>query len=86
MSRVPRSGVEREDYLLFSESQSRFVVTVDPKRKQEFERLFEGLVFAEVGRVVDSERFVVKGLGGNNSIDCNVDKLEEFYKGTFKDY
>ncbi|MDP6671304.1 MAG: AIR synthase-related protein, partial [archaeon] len=37
LSKVPVEAVERNDFLLFSESQSRFVVTVASENKEEFE-------------------------------------------------
>ena len=37
--RFPKTGVDRNDLLLFSESQSRFVVTLDPSKKKVFEAL-----------------------------------------------
>ena len=37
LSRVPCSGIYRDDYLLFSESQSRFIVTVSPDCRDRFE-------------------------------------------------
>ena len=49
--RVPASEVERDDFLLFSESASRFVVTIHPEDKKAFEACLQGNVFAEVGRV-----------------------------------
>ncbi len=48
--RVP-SSVCRSDYLLFSESASRFLVEVDGNRWRRFEELFSGLPFSRVGEV-----------------------------------
>ncbi len=39
LGEVPRSGVQRDDVLLFSESNSRFVITVGEQKKEEFERI-----------------------------------------------
>ncbi|MDI9570847.1 MAG: AIR synthase-related protein, partial [Pseudomonadota bacterium] len=38
LRRVPRRDLDRDDYLLFSETASRFVVTVTPANQAEFER------------------------------------------------
>ena len=48
--RVP-SSVCRSDYLLFSESASRFLVEVDKNRWRRFEELFSGLPFSRIGEV-----------------------------------
>jgi len=37
LGKVPRRGLDRDDYVLFSETASRFVVTVAPDKREEFE-------------------------------------------------
>ncbi len=54
LSSVPSEGVDRLDYLLFSESQSRFVVTVSPENRTAFEDLLSGTTFSLIGEVTDS--------------------------------
>ena len=39
-----------------------------------------------IGKVRDDKKVVVKGLGGETIIDLTVDRLEESYEKTFKDY
>ncbi|PIQ79424.1 phosphoribosylformylglycinamidine synthase [Candidatus Peregrinibacteria bacterium CG11_big_fil_rev_8_21_14_0_20_41_10] len=51
LSKVPTEGVTRNDQLLFSESQSRFVVTINPAMQAEFENHFAGLNVELVGKV-----------------------------------
>ncbi|MGQ9499919.1 MAG: AIR synthase-related protein [Dissulfurimicrobium sp.] len=51
LDKVPNQGVDRLDVLLFSESQSRFVVTVHPKDHAIFEDIMAGTDFAMVGKV-----------------------------------
>ncbi len=48
---VPSEGVDRLDTLLFSESQSRFVITVTPEHKDTIEQGLSGTSFALVGEV-----------------------------------
>lgn len=81
---VPQNGVERDDYLLFSESQSRFVVTVDPKKQAEFEAAMPDAKL--IGKVRDDQKVLMTGLGGDAVLDITVDKLSKSYKKTFKDY
>jgi len=80
LRRVPRSGLDRNDLLLFSESQSRLVVTVDPSREKAFEALFAGSVYGEIGRVTEDERFRVSGLDGKVVIDANIYDLKEAWQ------
>lgn len=84
LKNVPYKGEQRDDYLLFSESQSRFIVTVNPDKKDEFEKALPDAKL--IGKVTDSKQVSVKGLDGSAVIDLPIAKLEESYKKTFKDY
>jgi phosphoribosylformylglycinamidine (FGAM) synthase-like enzyme len=77
---VPREGVGRDDTLLFSESQSRFVVTVRPEAKAAFEKLLKGSVFAEIGTVLVQDIFEVKGLEGKVIIKEKIANLKEAWQ------
>jgi len=46
------SGTRRSDFILFSESASRFLVEVDRSRYKRFEEFFSELPFSKIGRVV----------------------------------
>ena len=48
------------EVLLFSESNTRFVVEIDPGRQAEFEACFEGLPFSQLGVVTAGERVVIR--------------------------
>jgi phosphoribosylformylglycinamidine synthase len=59
------SGVKAEagmeiSEILFSESNSRFIVEVNPKNKNIFEKILLNLPFASVGKVVKEESLVIK--------------------------
>ena len=77
----PLEKLSRNDYLLFSESQSRFVVTIDPKRKEEFETLFAETACYHIGHISEDKNFNIK-----NMINCNIQDLETSYKQTFKNF
>ncbi len=59
LAAVPAEPALRPDRLLFSESAGRFVVTVDPRRKEHFEGLLAGCVFACVGEVTAAPQLVL---------------------------
>ncbi|MBN2306413.1 phosphoribosylformylglycinamidine synthase [Candidatus Peregrinibacteria bacterium] len=84
LRKVPAIDVKRDDYLLFSESQMRFTVTVDPNKKADFEKRMPDAKL--IGKVRDDQKFVITGLGGKTIIDASVSDLETSYKKTFKDY
>jgi len=77
---VPSSEVERNDVLLFSESQSRFVVTVHPQDQKAFEACMKGKVFARIGRVKARKHLVCKGLRGTPVVSADIDELKEAWK------
>jgi phosphoribosylformylglycinamidine synthase len=80
LRRVPAEGVDRDDFLLFSESQSRFVVTVHPENQKPFEDALQGNAFAQAGRVSAGHEFKVAGLQGTVVIRAHIDELKEAWK------
>jgi len=48
------------DELLFSESNSRFIVEVRKKNSKAFQTLMENIPFACFGRVLDSDKFIIR--------------------------
>lgn len=62
-------GCDDDQILLFSESNTRFVLEVRPDSRNQLEELFADLPLVEIGRVVDSENFVVKNSEGVAVID-----------------
>ncbi len=83
LERVPRSGVQRDDHLLFSESNSRFLVEVPERFKDPFETLIRGVPRALVGRVKGGNRLLIYGLKGNLTVDVGLAELRKAWKGTF---
>ncbi len=69
-----------EPVLLFSESNSRFLVEVPAKAKQLFERLFDGLPCASVGQVAQHSRLKVTGRGSQPLIDSAVLELKQAWQ------
>jgi len=84
LSNVLKEGIDRDDYLLFSETQSRFVVTINPKNKDKFEQLFPKA--SNIGVVRNDDEFNIKGLTGEIVVNNTVKELEESYKKTFRNY
>ncbi len=80
LSAVPVENLHRDDFILFSESQSRFVVTVSPDKKQAFERTLAQNRFGLVGEVAEGARFHVIGLKGNSVISADIKDLKEAWQ------
>ena len=83
LAAVPQAGVFRDDYLLFSESQSRFVVTVQEEDLERFEKLFKSVPHAKIGRVTEATRLKVRGIYGTDIIDCDIAQLKEAWLAPF---
>jgi len=82
LQKVPGKGLRRDDFVLFSESNSRFLVEVSAKARDEFERLMKGKAYAEIGRVTKSPRLYISGLGGRVVVDASVRDLLASWKRT----
>lgn len=73
----------REDELLFSESKSRFLVSVHPSKQAEFEAQFAD---ANLIGTVEGEDLNIQGFNGENCISLPVEGMHEAYHSVFKDY
>jgi phosphoribosylformylglycinamidine synthase II len=80
LRKVPASAVDHNDTLLFSESPSRFVVTVRPENQKAFEECLKGNLFAPVGRVLGGKNFIITGLQGAVVVRTEIDELKEAWK------
>ncbi len=80
LGKVPATGVNRDDLLLFSESQSRFVVTISPDKKDAFEKAFEGVPYGLLGEVTLAALFSVIGLNGGKIIRADILDLKDAWK------
>ena len=80
-SAIIQKEVSRQDHLLFSETQSRFIVTIAADQKGRFESTFRNVPFAQIGETTEEPNFEIKGL-----IKTTVQNLSEHYKKTFKNW
>ncbi len=71
--------IERDDFVLFSESNSRFLAEVAPEDKQAFEKIMSGVDFAEIGRVTDNGNFEVYGCQGR-ALSATLAELKEAWQ------
>jgi phosphoribosylformylglycinamidine synthase II len=76
LARVPAKEIVRDDTLLFSESQSRFVVTVALAQREKFEQMMAGCTAAQAGVVLPEGRFKINGLTGKRIIEEDISELK----------
>jgi phosphoribosylformylglycinamidine synthase subunit PurSL len=76
----------RNDKILYSESQTRFVVSINPKNKSMFEDLLRkaNVPFAQIGDVTNTPKFVVTGVDGNEIINQSLKELKEAWQTPFR--
>jgi phosphoribosylformylglycinamidine synthase II len=83
LTKVPAEGVKRDDVLLYSESAGRFIVTVAPEDRAEFEERFKGLPWGCVGLVTESKKLTIRGLEGKVLLNVGLRQLKTAWKKPF---
>ncbi|MDI6690779.1 MAG: phosphoribosylformylglycinamidine synthase subunit PurL [Candidatus Bathyarchaeota archaeon] len=83
LQKVPVENLNRNDFVLFSESNSRFLVEVSEKAKEEFEALLRGLAYSEIGKIAKTPSLCVYGLSGDVVVDASLNDLLACWKRTF---
>jgi phosphoribosylformylglycinamidine synthase len=84
LRKVPREKIPREDYLLFSESNSRFLLEVPPKHKEEFEKLVNNIPHSLIGKVKGNS-LSIYNLEDELIINIPLTMLRKAWKNTFGD-
>jgi phosphoribosylformylglycinamidine synthase len=77
---VPYRGKRRDDYILFSETASRFVVTIHPEDKSKFEKIMAGNITGLIGAVTNGDLLQMTGLDGKLIIKEKINKLKEAWQ------
>ncbi len=80
--KVPNKALNRDDFVLFSESNSRFLMEVPAKTKEDFETLMKGKICAEIGVVTKNPELIVHGLDGAVVVDTSLIDLRRSWKET----
>jgi len=76
------SSLKRNDYILFSESNSRFLVEVSKRNRERFEEIMEGSTYSLIGRTVKEKNFVVYGLDGEEIVNLGLKEMMHAWKRT----
>jgi phosphoribosylformylglycinamidine synthase len=74
----------REDYLLFSESNSRFLLTFAPKQELEIRRLLAGVPFTIIGKTISEPRLIIESARGT-VVDEDISDLKEAWQAPLRD-
>ena len=68
--------------ILFSESNSRFLVEVEAKNKNSFEKQLKGVPFAKLGKVVDKPVLAIEGINGEKIVTEKIEDLLSAWRKT----
>jgi phosphoribosylformylglycinamidine synthase len=82
LDQVPTS-LHRNDSILFSESNSRFLLESPEECRDALEDVLKDVRHAVVGRVIDDDRFTVYGLNNAPIVDTSIGALRIAWKSTF---
>ncbi len=82
---VPRSdGLDRDEAILFSESQSRFLVEVAPQHREAFEALIAGIPAARIGETNASDSLTALSVTGERVLDKSLADIREAHQATLR--
>ena len=73
-------SIDRDDYILFSESNTRFLAEIAPEDKEVFERIMSGSACARIGKITDSGQLEIIGRDGKNLLDSSISDLKESWQ------
>jgi phosphoribosylformylglycinamidine synthase len=79
---VPNKSVSRNDFMLFSESNSRFLLEVAEQDRAEFEELIRNKACTPIGKVTKGEKLLIRGLDGKIVVDAGLAESRRSWKKT----
>ena len=82
LAKVPGKELERNDFVLFSESNSRFLIEVEERDRQNFEALMKGKACKKIGKVTKEEHLVILGLNKKVVVNAPIAELRHTWKKT----
>jgi len=85
LDKIPTENLKRIDKILYSESPSRFLITISPENKGRFEKILKENIFKEIGKVRDDEEFLIVAKR-KPIVQEDIYKLKEAWQKTFKDF
>jgi phosphoribosylformylglycinamidine (FGAM) synthase-like enzyme len=80
LCKVPGKELIRSDFVLFSESNSRFLIEIGEENKLDFENLMKGKSCSLIGKVINEASLRIHGLNGKIVIDASLDDLRNSWK------
>ncbi len=77
---VPNKLITRNDFLLFSESNSRFLIEIAEQDRFKFEDLMRNKACSQIGKVTKGTKLLIYGLDGKVVVDASLAELRHCWK------
>ncbi len=76
--------ITRDDFILFSESNTRFLAEVPLSYQARFEKAMSGVACALIGRVTEDDKLTVNGLDGSEVLSADISELKEAWQAPLR--
>jgi phosphoribosylformylglycinamidine synthase subunit PurSL len=73
-----------KNFILFSESNTRFLCEVSEDQSREFEALLGKVPLARIGETADTRRLRIEGPDASSVIDADVNELKEAWQAPLR--
>ncbi|MHC5075257.1 MAG: AIR synthase-related protein, partial [Planctomycetota bacterium] len=73
----------RTDAQLFSESNSRYIVEVEPDSYNNFAKLMLNLPFGQIGKISNDKKLIIKDQNSKTVVDVDIETLKQAWQKTF---
>jgi len=83
LDKVPHEPDMREDHILFSESNSRFIIEVEEEKTEMVSGILKNVPFAWIGETTDSDRLIINGAEGT-IVDEDIFELKAVWQAPLK--
>ena len=70
----------KADTMLFSESNSRYVIEVQPENYDAFAKLMLNLPFGQIGEVIEAEKLLIHDVQQKTVIDADLETLKQAWQ------
>lgn len=85
LAKVPLGSlINRDDLILFSESNTRFLLEVAPKDRHQFEKMMAGVDCSAIGEVISDRNLKIYGLSGEQVLSTPLAELKEAWQNPLR--
>lgn len=81
---VTEGPIQRDDILLFSESNTRFIVEIRPEHQKQFEALIKDIPCGMIGKVIREPLLKINGLNNRLIVNENIYDLKEAWQSPLR--